>query len=49
MHNLNNNNTLVLEGYMKTTTKNQCPGLKFPLIPKLISWVGIKPKKLKTT
>ena len=25
----------------------QCPGLEFRLIPKLISWAGLKPKKLK--
>ena len=24
----------------------QCPGLKFCLIPKLISWAGLKPKKI---
>ena len=27
--------------------KKQCPGLEFRLIPKLISWAGLKPKKLK--
>ena len=25
----------------------QCPGLELRLIPKLISWAGLKPKKLK--
>ena len=25
----------------------QCPGLEFRLIPKFISWAGLKPKKLK--
>ena len=24
----------------------QCPGLEFCLIPKLISWAGLKPKKI---
>ena len=24
----------------------QCPGLEFRLIPKLISWAGLKPKKI---
>ena len=27
--------------------KKQCPGLEFRLIPKLISWAGLKPRKLK--
>ena len=27
--------------------KKQCPGLEFRLIPKLISWADLKPKKLK--
>ena len=26
---------------------NQCPGLEYRLIPKLISWAGLKPKKIK--
>ena len=27
--------------------KKQCPGLEFRLIPKLISWAGLKPKNLE--
>ena len=27
--------------------KKQCSGLEFRLIPKLISWAGLKPKKIK--
>ena len=27
--------------------RKQCPGLEFRLIPKLISWAGLKPKKFK--
>ena len=29
--------------------KKQCPGLEFRLIPKFISWAGLKPKKLKNS
>ena len=29
--------------------KKQCPGFDFRLIPKLISWAGLKPKNLKNS
>ena len=43
--NYNNNINLEMDWIGYKNYKKQCPGLEFHLIPNLISWVGLKPKK----
>ena len=55
IHNSNRNykklttTTILIKNRIGIGYKNygkQCPGLEFRLIPKLISWAGLKPKKI---
>ena len=58
IHNSNRNykklttTTILIKNRIGIGYKNygkQCPGLEFRLIPKLISWAGLKPKKIKNS